>query len=60
MEITKEQQEKDLEVRESIKKCAFAIAREVEPLSGLSFLKEDLKDGNITYRFSLTPLKMEG
>lgn len=56
MNMTKEEQEKDCEVRESIKKCALAIAREIGPLADLSVLKEDLADGKITYRFSLTPL----
>lgn len=45
---------KPQEVREALKKWANAIARE-GIYSDLSVTQEDLHDGKITYRFSLTP-----
>lgn len=42
------------EVCEWLRKWANAIARE-EMYSDLQVYKEDLHDGKITYRFSLTP-----
>lgn len=42
------------EVCESLRKWANAIAREGQ-YSNLEVYKVDLKDGKITYQFSLTP-----
>ena len=46
--------EKHQEVCESIVKWAKAIARE-GLYSDISVYREDLKDGKVTFRFSLTP-----
>ena len=46
------------ETRECIKKCALAICRDGN-YTDISMTKEDLGDGKVTFRFSLTPYKKE-